>query len=270
MKIITLAFFILGCVFLSNGVFAHDQYDHKYEFSIGTQVFHHTYEEPDVMENEGWMYGLTYTASYLLSPYWSLILDGMYAQGSVDYSSKNSGTTDNKDNVMTDNRLFLGYTPSTKSKIETMIYFGLGYRYLFTEGDNKVSSTGALFYDRESNYIYIPLGIDIRYDTGSSWDIKGTLEYDLFWFGRQTSGFGYVSGLDDIDNYQYSGYGYRTSIALRNSLSQNIALTIEPFFRYWNIDDSEIIYSTAFGKHLMEPENNTQELGFNISFSYNF
>ena len=64
---------------------------------------------------------------------------------------------------------------------------------------------------------------------------------------------------------QNSGFGYRASIKIEHK-SKGRAFTIEPFFRYWDIEKSEIAYE-LWGTG-WEPANNTKELG--VQFTWRF
>ena len=83
----------------------------------------------------------------------------------------------------------------------------------------------------------------------------------------QESALGYHSGYDDLSNNQYSGYGYRYSFAIQKKINADYRISISPFFRYWNIDDSEVIADSS-SRYWLEPANETNEYGVNISLQF--
>jgi hypothetical protein len=119
-------------------------------------------------------------------------------------------------------------------------------------------------YDRESNYLYVPVGFKWDRSCENGWSLGFNAEFDLLVVGAQTS---YLSdiGLTDVVNTQESGYGYRASVRLQHK-SKNWILIVEPFFRYWDIDRSEIEYE-FFGA-VFEPANETTEIGLSAIWMF--
>ena len=156
--------------------------------------------------------------------------------------------------------LLLGGDRLHQSALHT-IYTGIGYRYL-----NDDSSFDPVGYLRESNYIYVPIGYVFDGSNEEGWSFGFGAELDLFLMGNQRS---YLSDVDptypDVDNRQESGYGCRASVKLQYK-SQKGIFVIEPFIRYWDIDDSE--YSVESIGTLYEPENETIESGIAILWMY--
>lgn len=236
----------------------------KLTSSIGAEAFYSRYEEPGLMENEGWMYGVSYEVDYQYSPSWSLLFDGLIATGQVDYTSESTGSMDGQDNFMTDNRLMFGH--SIVDGGTATLYYGIGYRYLVNDSAYMQTTTDHWGYTRRSNYIYSPIGVNFKLADSGAWQVSSTLEYDYFWYGKQVSELGYL-GYSDIENEQHNGYGFRFSLAIEKQLASGKSLRIEPFYRYWDISDSETV---SLGNNVIawEPANTTQEIGLNISFRY--
>lgn len=138
-------------------------------------------------------------------------------------------------------------------------YAGLGYRRLTDNSEGMISSLGKLGYNRQSNYYYSPIGIEISSDLEKGWSIGGSLEYDLLWHGTQiTAGY--------IFNDQKKGYGARAAAKISKHLDNSAILSFEPFVRYWNIDVSEMVVSGAYG--VVEPKNNSTEYGIRIALEF--
>lgn len=249
-------------------------------FDIGAEVYRYEYEEPGIMEQEGMFYGmrLGFTgrnwASGSLEESGAdggimFRAEGRLAFGQVDYDGGiidfNTNTVtpysmDDIDDWVFEGRLLLGGDRLHHSALHT-IYAGIGYRYL-----NDDSSSDPAGYERESNYIYVPVGyaFDSRIEEG--WSFGFGAEFDLFLVGNQKS---YLSDVNpaypDIDNCQESGYGCRGSVRFQHK-SQKGIFVVEPFVRYWDIDDSEVSIETI--GNLYEPANETVESGISILWMY--
>ena len=75
---------------------------------------------------------------------------------------------------------------------------GLGYRWLYDDSGGETSSTRALGYDRQSQYLYIPVGG--IFDFGE--DIKIKSQFNYLIAGRQTSYLSDIAGFSDVENDQ--------------------------------------------------------------------
>jgi hypothetical protein len=241
-------------------VFAEPLKVHTWE--LGTEISHITYKEPDVMREKGMMYGID--GSYTYHQNLTLKAEARFGYGQVDY--KNSGTIDNIDDYVWEFRGLGGYDfPILKAATVTP-YLGIGYRYLNDDTSGKISSTGAYGYERESNYIYSPIGLEVITPLKNGWSVGAMLEYDYFWKGIQKSHLSNVPGYYDIENNQDEGYGFRGSIKVRNK-GEKLDFVIEPFIRYWNIKDSKTTTDPT-GTTWIEPKNNSTEFG--IKFAVKF
>jgi hypothetical protein len=139
-------------------------------------------------------------------------------------------------------------------------YFGLGYRYLSDEASKDPAG-----YDRESNYFYSPLGLELTTKLSNGWSIGATVEHDIFWFGKQINHFSDM----DITNDQTEGYGIRGSIKLCKEM-EKVNLVIEPFVRYWDISKSEESTVVLPGAIMAfwEPDNTSTEYGVNVAVEF--
>ena len=141
------------------------------------------------------------------------------------------------------------------------LFGGLGYRYLLNASGLKQSTTGHSGYDRESRYMYVPLGIN--YETNSTndsyWEFRG--EYLHFLYGQQTSRLSQVSSnFSDVTNDQEEGSG----IKLRAKFYIDSSSGFEGYMDYWDIADSKLDVSGNF----MEPRNTTSETGIRYFWKY--
>jgi hypothetical protein len=245
---------------------------------IGVEIYHFTYKEPGLMKDKGMMYGIfgSYTYRGWAPPApetmdkWMLRAELRYAFGEVDYDGGLSDgtpyTIDNIDDYVWEVRGLCGYDfPIFKASILTP-YAGIGYRYL-----NDDPSFDPYGYERESNYVYSPIGLEIATNLDRGWFVGATLEYDIFWSGKQKSHLSNVDpGYNDLENDQDSGYGVRGSIKLQKECDK-FTFIIEPFVRYWRIRCSESAIVTWRGipwGYGVEPKNRTTEFGVKLAATF--
>jgi len=255
---------VLAICFMLAGVgniFAEPLQEHTWE--LGTEISHITYDEPNVMEEKGIMYGVF--GSYAYRDNWMLKADGKFSYGQVDY--KNSGTMDNIDDYMLEFRGLGGYGFSILQASTLTPYIGLGYRYL-NDDLAGTTSTGAAGYEREQSYFYSPIGIETITKLENGWSIGTMLEYDIFWSGKNKSHFSDASpAYNDLEFDQDEGYGIRGSVKFQKE-GDKVDYLIEPFIRYWNIKESDRDLLTATNTYYVEPKNNSTEFG--IKFAVKF
>lgn len=261
-------------------------------FELGPEIYYFRYKEPGVMKEDGMMCGLT--GAYSWRNNFMLKAEGRIAGSQVDYKSEDTGTIDNIPDFSAEFRGLAGYDfkpsenyvlmPYFSEGVTLTPYFGIGYRYLNDDASGKVSSTNAGGYERESNYIYSPLGVEAVFKIQDGWSIGGSVEYDIFWSGKQKTHlsdvrcynpvWGYYT-FPDIENDQDKGYGIRGSAQLQKK-GENLDFTIEPFIRYWNIKKSKEVTASTISENGLwtitsissEPKNNSIEIG--VKFAVGF
>lgn len=125
---------------------------------------------------------------------------------------------------------------------------GIGFRYLV----NELPGIGG--YTREQSYWYLPVGVEGNgsFRKGLGYVIRA--EYDYFLSGSN------ISGGDSFS--QDGGYGFHVSAGVSHAPEGGSVapVLIEPYFRYWNVDDSTV---TRDG--WLEPANNCTEYGIKCS-----
>jgi len=247
--------------------FAEPEPSQQHVWSFGPEVYYVRYNEPTVMRETGVMYGLE--GSYAYHDSIMLKLEGRGAFGNVDY--KNSGALDNIPDYTLESRMLAGYDFPVAEKTTITPYLGFGYRFLDDDASKMISSDGSDFYKRINHRFYSPLGIEGTMQMEDNWSIGATAEYDIFWWGRQTSYLSDISpSFNDVKNRQKKGYGLRGSVKLQHN-TEKIDYLIEPFVRYWNISQSNntnVTYSGVIVGYASEPKNNTTELGVNLGMKF--
>lgn len=189
--------------------------------------------------------------------------DLRYAFGTVDYNSNGTGSASGEPDIYIEARALVGKDQVINDAVLSP-YIGLGYRYLFNDGRG-ITNTGYGGYRRESNYIYLPLGIIHRRWLNDQASLESTLEYDQLLAGTQVSSLSDTGlGYSDATNSQSNGYGLKLSVKY-----QKANWAIGPYLYYWDIGQSDIVpeiqngVPTGYG--LVEPKNNTVEFGFQAS-----
>jgi hypothetical protein len=236
----------------------------KHTFEIGPAISYRIYKKSSVVKEEGWMYGLV--GSYAYHNKLMLKVEGRGNFGKVDYS--NLGHISNVNNYVLEGRGLVGYDFLIAQVHSITPYLGVGYRYLNDNSSGRISTTGALGYERESHYLYSPIGLDINIQLGDKFYIKESMEFDYLWRGWEKSHLSdAIPGLNDPTNTQKKGYGVRGYIGFL-IVTNKIDFELGPFVTYWNIrksdDETITYYGTPIGIRV-EPNNHTTEIGFIIT-----
>ncbi len=241
----------------------------EHQFDVGTEVYYYNYEESNFMEQDGAFFGITSTYEYHNE--WVAHLDGRLAFGSLDYTSQGTGTLSDVDNYVFEGRGWLGWDIPVSDTIVVTPFAGLGYRYLNSDSAGQVTTTGHLGYERESQYIYSPIGVTAKAQIDSVWSANLTGEFDIFWDGTQQSNFSeIIGGLNDLENDQEDGYGLRASLDVERK-GETFDVIINTFVRYWNIDESNLAPINFMGNTValgFEPQNETVEAGGGVTLRF--
>ena len=244
------------------------------KFEIGQETYYMRYEEPDIMDNVGMMYGLHMAFSYRMEnpvlfkslkqdlgsgrTYTKLRLEARWARGEVDYDSYSSGSDEGITDESTELRGLICYEILFSEQTTIMPYTGFGFRYLSDDSRGRYTSTGHWGYLRESKYFYIPFGLELSHTLREQWVLRLKGEYDLLLEGKQkshledggpsilssTDGQYYV--VDMLENTQEVGVGIRGSVRLEKQ-SDRFDFFLEPYARYWHVKESEHVQWTSNG-----------------------
>ncbi len=225
-------------------------------WEIAPEVSFFQYEEPGVMKDKGILYGVAgaytrYRDERLFR------VEGEFAFGLVDYEgSLTDGTPytiDGNHDYLLNLRLLWGRQWEADSW-DHRFYAGIGYR-----GLNDDSTQDPAGYDRQSNYLYVPLGLKTYHNLAGHWQVGLGGEFDVLLLGLQISGYAEDGGL--IANVQWPGFGARASVELRYR-APSADLAIAPFVQYWWVDES----STSHGWY--EPRNNSLQYGLSLIWRF--
>jgi hypothetical protein len=228
-------------------------------WEVGGQFSDYRYEEPGTMSLEGMRLGASaaYTAVTLRRAF--ARVEGRWSFGSLDYQG--SGRLTNVPDQILEVRLLAGRDYDAGG-LRWSPYVGGGLRYLYNDLRG-VSSTGAIGYQRESTYFYLPLGVTLRRQLAGGWVLAPQAEYDVFVRGTQRS---YLSdtglGLADVTNRQSYGRGWRVQL-----MFENRRWSVGPWLHFWDVDDSDL-QPAAPGIAVYEPANETREAGIELRYRF--
>lgn len=230
---------------------------------VGLSLSSYQYQEPGYMSLKGAKMGLDLHTTKVLQNDQFIRGDLRFAFGPVDYNSTDSGSASGYPDWYIEARGLIGKDWALNEAV-LAAYTGLGYRYLFNDARG-ITSAGRSGYRRESNYLYLPVGIIHHMALNDQARLESTLEYDLLLVGKQISSLSDVGGgYSDVTNTQNNGYGLRLSVMYQKS-----KWAFGPYAYYWNIGQSDIVpeirYGVPTGRGLAEPKNNTVEFGLKAS-----
>jgi hypothetical protein len=235
---------------------------------IGLTVSNYAYQEPSASVSISAInYGLEYQKTTLLND-GRFILAGIdYATGTDRYSG--SGTLDIP-RYYYNGKIAIGADWAYRSGIISP-YIGLGYRFLNETGGGLTTSTSDVMYDRQSTYLYIPVGFKQRSLTGGGSLLESSFELDYLVSGNQFSGLSVMnnfgkSNSSDVNNRQTSGYGLNASVMYKRPDGWSLG----PYWKYWNISKSDLgtwTY-TSGSTSVYEPANTTEEFGFKALYQF--
>lgn len=236
----------------------------SHDVKLGIYASSITYKEPGVMTEKGLMTGLKGQLS-LRNNDRAILLDLMYSEGDVDYDG--SGKMNNVPDRILEVRGMLGRDLYLQSGYRVTPYIGLGYRNLNDNSKDMITTTNYIGYEREQVYWYSPIGIEILNGVLSgNWRLGARLEYDYFIAGRNHTYLSSIPGNNDLHFKQNSGSGYRMSVDFTRALSNITAVTIQPFYKHWDVKQSNT--GISGGEVYVEPDNNSTEWGVGLLLSF--
>ena len=191
---------------------------------------------------------------------WSFLYSIEYSFGNIDYISANTGTMKTEYYKSRFEYYISKYSSEGGNDLKT--YIGLGYRNLLDDSGFKKTSTNHLGYDRLSQYLYVPIGA-IWY---ISENISLKSQYNYFLEGKQISYMNDILPNDYPTNPEKTQrIGYGIDLTVRSKLNRK--WSTYGFFRYWNIEDSDLVSCSAL-TYCYEPNNQTHEIGAGISYHF--
>jgi len=246
-------------------LFAQNETSLLYEthtFELGAEISYLTYEEPGVLKERGILYGGI--GSYTYHNKIMLKVEGRATFGKLDFYALGGAPVpenSNSDRIW-EIRGLGGYDFTVLKSFILTPFLGIGYRDF---KDDVLPRP----YERESEYIYSPIGICLITALGKGWSIGGTGEYDYFWWGKQVSHPIEAVEIEDIESRLKDAYGLRGSITLEKKYKK-VAFEGGPFIRYWVVNKLEPV--TLNVGLPIEPswisKNHSTEVGFKLAVKF--
>ncbi len=293
-KIILLIFFIFLIYICFLSIFSVKAFDNNsifpiHTFEIKPEIVYLNYEEPECytllgypvrIEMEGFLYGVSgkYTYHGIYNIMGELNLE--WVNGNLDYDGftwAGMPAHDESDDYIIQARGLIGYDIKKETYAITL-FTGFAFRYW----RDRLEGEGG--YKRIIKYWYSPIGIKLTvplsYTRGPGgerhlkWSWGASAEYDIFWKGKVKS---YLSDVDpgyndpEVDQDPFDGYGLRFSLWLKRNINKNLAVSIEPFVRYWWVNRSDagiLTYNGTSLGYVVEPKNRTYVYGIFLNFIF--
>ena len=276
---------LFGCSTIALAQTTPDDLKTKSKNEIGLTLSSYKYTEPNLTDFSGTSMsvtmkamnvGIEYLGTLALTDDWYLLGEADYNNGQVNYTG--SGTINSIPQFYYNFKGAVGHDFAFDNFVLSP-YLGVGYRFLSQSGGGMTSSSGSGFYDRQSTYNYIPIGIIHRMGINDSKaTLVTTLEYDYLISGNQYSGLSSANGtkngvtyagIPNINNTQNSGYGVNLSVMYKED-----SWGVGPYLKYWNISQSDTVYGNftkngvAYRGGVYEPANNTMEYGVKAIYRF--
>ena len=230
----------------------------KTSFEFGAESFHYDFDSKDGNSRYGNLFGVFGAVTYRLGPEEDLARSNNITMVKVD-----THLAQDIDAFMFDGRGLAGFDFITANNTRFTPYTGIGYRYLRdkdagdTEAIEEIYSpsgfytNGAKAVKEEFKYLYIPIGFELNRPILSRWAVQLNCEFDVILEGRSTrryndlgpliiSGDDGSSHIPDAMEFNHDkGYGWRASVKFLRS-AEEVDIYIEPFIRFWKLEDSDI------------------------------
>ncbi len=224
------------------------------DMEAGIEIGDFHYRESHIMREDGVQGGIYGSIAILAVRPWYFQFYGSYVGGDVKYdggygSGRNyHELTGDTSNYIVNGRGIAGFMIG-EDGLCIMPYSGLGYRYLRNDLNDLTIAGVVNGYLREQVYLYLPLGLDISLPLGydGKWTIGLKSEFDWMFYGENKSGGTELKNQD--------GYGFRFIPYVRLDVSEQLALKLEVFGEYWNINKSDV------NNGILEPDNASNYYG---------
>lgn len=246
--------------------------------NLGLEIANYEYKEPGVMKLYGTMVGLYFQYvvdggvdkpvggqfrtrfNYMYGS--DLTYDGGYISNGRHYPLERDDET-----VWYFDWVLAGGPRFGKGVFSVAPYVGFGIRYHVDENEGPVVSdyghrVGE--YERRQLYLYSPLGADWKFSLPQGWKVIVNTELDYLWYGYHESDMSDF-GEGTLQFVQDEGYGLRLSAKVEKKWG-GAGFFVEPYYKYWNIDDSDT--DCSWRACYYEPKNNTREVGLRFGAKF--
>lgn len=158
-------------------------------------------------------------------------------------------------------KLGFSFLPRSVS-VRSLAYAGIGYRFLRNHVIDNPGIRAA--YQRDQDYLYVPVGANIDIPVTNVLILSGMAEYRFFLGGKNKSYLSRLGHDNDLNFTQKSGYGLKLAFAMKFKLYKTLSAYLGVYYDYWFVDasDRQILRKNG-AKPLVfvEPKNNTKAVG---------
>lgn len=236
------------------------------QFSLGIEGFYDVYEEPSgSLTLQGASGGANASYTHYFDPRWFAALEARGSYGQMDYESV-SGSVDNLPQWEAESRLLVGADRTMNGGSIMRGYVGLGAHYISVNGKDTITNLGLLGYDRRIMQFYIPLGATYKFNAYGL-QFAPNLEVDPMVWGNVSTRLGNIPGYYNVENRQTSGIGLRGEFMMGQDAAGGAGWQFGPFFRYWNIPDSDVTIDPN-GDAWIEPKNKRLQAGATLKLLF--
>ena len=230
----------------------------KINFEFGSENLYYDFDSDAGNSRHGNLFGVFGALTYRFGPSEDLAKDNNITMLKLD-----THLAQDIDAFVFDGRGLAGFDLIYANNTRLTPFLGLGYRYSRDKdagstqvlddiyGSSWFYSNGARSVKEEFKYVYIPLGFELHRPIRDLWAIQLTCEFDVILQGSSTrhyeelgpliisadDGSGHVPNAMEFDHDK--GYGWRVAVRLLRS-AEEVDLFIEPFVRFWKLEDSDI------------------------------
>jgi hypothetical protein len=243
------------------------------EFDLGIMYYHFDYKEdvppPLKSEESGWLPGL-YAGLKIVAPrkvYLNTYVE--YSSDEVDYDGTNQVGTPVKGKSSATFLRFqfnIGYTVPVKSNILLSPYVGYGYRSW------ERGLKGASPLDETYIWHYFPVGLSSQFILNDKWSVNPGFEARFVYKGSMKAEFNNPN-YNQLDFTLGNKTGFKFEVPIKYNITETWAITGNPWYSISEIGESEFETLTYSGVPIslaQEPSSETNQLGFNLIFSYKF
>ena len=247
--------------------------DSGIEFDLGLMYYHVDYKEdvppPLKSEESGWLPGL-YAGLKIIAPrkvYLNTYVE--YSSDELDYDGSNQIGTPVKGKSSATFLRFqfnIGYTVPVKSNILLSPYIGYGYRSW------ERGIKGASPFDETYIWHYFPVGLSSQFILNDKWSVNPGFEARFVYKGSMKVEFN-DPNYNQLDFTLGNKTGFKFEAPIKYNITETWAITGNPWYSISEIGESEFETLTYSGVPIglaQEPSSETNQLGFNLIFSYKF
>lgn len=237
----------------------------EYSLSVSADTTRFDYAETNsagqLLDTENADFGKVSGATISIEPrYQGLYFTASYANGNTDYvgSALGSGNPYGSARGTTYNEIGdynFGYKATARnfrSDLEMPITFGVGYRRWLRQ----------LGYDETYDWGYYNVGVGLHYRMSSTMNIGADATYRKAFNAQMYENLnGFTFNLNNV-------YGYKITVPFEVKLSSTLSTFISYNYEFWNIDESNRIYSNSYVYSEPHSETKNETLSFGLKFYF--